>query len=196
MSANTRIHRERLGVSASLYASCVTVPEYTVTRKRMKTTRLRVTPPHGEVLVSAPHWVSEKAIHDFVVQRADWIRDAQARIALAPPRIEAGPEADRLRVELRERAVPLMAYWTDRMELDPPTLGIRRMTSRWGTCHVQKRHVTLALELATRPDELLEYVIVHELAHLYVPNHGPEFKALMTRYLPEWRRLRAELHGR
>lgn len=174
----------------------MTVPEYTVTRKRMKTTRLRVTPPHGAVLVSAPHWVPDEAIHDFVAQRSDWIRKAQARIAQAPPLIEAGPEADRLRVELRGRAAPLLAYWADRMELEPPTLGIRRMTSRWGTCHVQKRHITLALELASRSDELLEYVIVHELAHLYVPNHGPEFKAVMNRYLPEWKQLRAQLHGR
>jgi len=171
----------------------MTVPEYTLTRKRMKNTRIRVTAPDGAVLVSAPHGVPESAIRDFVSARQDWIRKMQDRIAEAPPRIEPGPEANRLRVALKERAAPLFAYWSERMGLEPPTFGVRIMTSRWGTCQVQKRHITLSLQLAMYSDELLEYVVVHELAHLFAPNHGPEFKAVMERYLPEWRQLRSHL---
>ena len=70
------------------------------------------------------------------------------------------------------------------------------MTSRWGTCNIQRRHITLALELARRDDELLEYVIVHELAHLFERGHGPAFYAVMDRYLPGWKAKRKELNGR
>ena len=174
----------------------MTVPAYTVTRKRMKTMRIRVQVPHGPVAVSAPHWYSDAAIEAFVKEKADWIRASQARLAAMPPRIEPGPEADRLRRDLAEAARPLVAYWADRMGLEAPTLGVRIMRTRWGTCNVQRRHVTLALELANCDEAMLEYVIVHELAHLIAPNHGPEFKAVMDRYLPEWRELRRALRNR
>ena len=51
------------------------------------------------------------------------------------------------------------------------------------------------LQLAKKPAECLAYVILHELAHLKVSNHGPEFKAILDRYMPDWRRIRKELNA-
>lgn len=172
------------------------VPEYVLTRKRMKHLRMRVTAPDGLVQVSAPFHAKHSDIHEFVVSRADWIRRQQA-VAVGMPRpLEAGPEAERLRREMRESVPPLMAYWADRMELEVPRLSLRRMTSRWGTCNSVKRLVTLNLELGKRDPELLEYVIVHELAHLHEPNHSKRFYAVMDKYLPDWKSKRRELNGR
>jgi predicted metal-dependent hydrolase len=97
---------------------------------------------------------------------------------------------------LYARIGPLVEYWADRMALDAPSFSVRRMKTRWGTCNIQRRHITIALELARRDEELLEYVIVHELTHLLERGHGPAFKAIMSRYLPEWPQLRARLNGR
>ena len=172
------------------------LPAYTLTRKRMKTMRIRVTAPHGEVLVSAPHHVSQKAIDSFVASKAGWIASAQLRARAADAPLTTGPEADAARARLRELLPGLIAYWSLAIGVDEPTWTIRRMTSRWGSCNAQRKHINIALELGRKDEELLEYVVVHELAHLLVQNHGPQFTELMDTYLPNWRPLRRRLNGR
>ena len=172
------------------------LPAYTVTRKPVKYTRIRVLAPDGRVTVSAPRHVSEREIAAFVAQKAEWISKTQERIAARPAPLDPGPVAEELRAELKAKIPGLVDYWADRMGLVAPSWGVRRMTTRWGTCNIQRRHITLALELARRDDELLEYVIVHELAHLYESGHGPAFYAVMDRYLPGWKAKRKELNGR
>lgn len=196
MTVNTHIHRLRLGVGANPYASRMNLPAYTVTRKPVKYTRIRVHAPDGRVTVTAPRHVSEREIAGFVAKQAAWIAKHQERIAAAPPPPEADPVPEELRPVLYARIGPLVEYWADRMSLKPPTYSVRRMKTRWGTCNTQRRHITIALELARRDDELLEYVIVHELTHLIERGHGAEFKAIMSFYLPEWHKLRARLNGR
>ena len=60
------------------------------------------------------------------------------------------------------------------------------MTTKWGTCNTNTRKIWLNLQLAKKPIESLEYVILHELAHLKVKNHGPEFVAVLDQYMPQW----------
>ncbi|WNM23620.1 M48 family metallopeptidase [Demequina capsici] len=172
------------------------VPAYTLVRKPVRHVRIAVRPPDGEVRVSAPRHVPKSEIDRFVASRARWIAQHQERIAALPAPLTAGPEAERLRAELRLRVEPLLAYWTDRMGLMPvPPYLIRRMTTRWGTCNVQTRRITFALELARRDDEQLEYIVVHELAHLIERGHDARFYSVMDAYLPQWRRIRKELNG-
>ncbi len=68
------------------------------------------------------------------------------------------------------------------------------MTTRWGTCNTTTGKIWLNLQLAKKPIECLEYVILHELAHLKVRNHGPEFVAILDQYMPYWRELRRQLN--
>ena len=68
------------------------------------------------------------------------------------------------------------------------------MTTRWGTCNTEKRKIWLNLQLAKKPYICLEYVILHELIHLKVKNHGPEFVSLMDQYMPFWREIRKQLN--
>jgi predicted metal-dependent hydrolase len=69
------------------------------------------------------------------------------------------------------------------------------MKTRWGTCNTRTRKIWLNLQLAKKPVECLEYVILHELAHLKVPNHGKDFIAIMDQYMPDWREIKARLNG-
>jgi predicted metal-dependent hydrolase len=71
--------------------------------------------------------------------------------------------------------------------VDAPELVVRRMRSRWGSCSGRTRRVCLNLELARRPPECLAYVVLHELAHLRAPHHGPAFWALVAEHMPSWR---------
>lgn len=71
---------------------------------------------------------------------------------------------------------------------------IRNMKTRWGTCNTATDKIWLNLQLAAKPPVCLEYVILHELAHTVIKNHGPEFKALLNVYMPEWKKVRRELN--
>ncbi len=68
------------------------------------------------------------------------------------------------------------------------------MTTHWGTCNVVTGKIWLNLQLAKKPIPCLEYVILHELAHLKVRNHGTEFTAILDQYMPYWRERKRELN--
>lgn len=105
-------------------------------------------------------------------------------------------EAAVLRCLARELLAAAQALLPSRVAdlgVETPTLRIRRMRSRWGTCAIRTKVITLALELAWREPEYLNYILVHELAHLRVRTHGPRFKALMDKHVPGWRGLRKGL---
>lgn len=73
---------------------------------------------------------------------------------------------------------------------------LRTMRSRWGSCNVQTRAITLNTQLVHHDPRCLEYVIIHELCHLYEPSHNQHFHALMDRYCPDWRERRRLLNSR
>lgn len=78
----------------------------------------------------------------------------------------------------------------------PKEWRIRSMKTKWGTCNVRDKRIWLALNLAKKHPKCLEYVIVHELTHLHVPNHSKAFWARMDVYYPQWREVRKLLNER
>lgn len=97
------------------------------------------------------------------------------------------------RWELRERAEILVTQWAQILSLDPPTLSIRIMSTRWGSCASSSKRIWLNLALSRVPPKCIEYVVVHELLHFLVRAHNAEFVALLDRHLPDWRASRAQL---
>ncbi|MEA3371323.1 MAG: SprT family zinc-dependent metalloprotease [Campylobacterota bacterium] len=89
---------------------------------------------------------------------------------------------------------PRVEHFADIMELRFDTLKFRKMRSRWGSCS-SKRTITLNSQLLKVKKELIDYVIVHELAHLVHMNHSKKFHALVESYLPSSKILRRELRG-
>lgn len=79
------------------------------------------------------------------------------------------------------------------LRVSNPTLRIRRMSRRWGSC-TPSGVITLSPELMCVPPGCIEYVIVHELCHRKVMNHGPRFERLLSRVLPDWRSRRERLN--
>ncbi|SEJ26519.1 M48 family metallopeptidase [Demequina mangrovi] len=172
------------------------VPAYTLTRKRMKNLRMVISPGTGEVRVSAPMRTPQREIDAWVRSKSAWIAAKQVEAAAQPAALAPGPEADALRRELRPLLAALIDEWVPRMGVPHPTWRMRVMRTRWGSCNKVKRSLTFNVELARKDIHLVEYVVVHELAHLIEPNHGPGFYAVMDRHLPGWREHRAELNGR
>jgi len=107
---------------------------------------------------------------------------------------EGSDRADRERVfqnwyrkELRELAQPLIQDWAYRLELRVPHLRIKRMKTKWGACNIEARRVWINLELIKKPISCLEYIIVHELTHLFERHHSEQFVRLMDNNMPLWR---------
>ena len=95
---------------------------------------------------------------------------------------------------LRERIPALLAKWQPVIGVAAAAWGIRKMKTKWGSCNPAARRIWLNLELAKKPPECLEYIVVHELVHLLERRHGARFAAFMNQSLPHWRLCRDELN--
>ena len=89
---------------------------------------------------------------------------------------------DERREAMRER----VASWAQRLNVQPRQVRVQQMTRKWGSCSTAGI-VTLAADLADQDSDFQDFVIVHELLHLRVPNHGKLFKALLTAHVPDWK---------
>lgn len=99
------------------------------------------------------------------------------------------------RERLRAQAQTLLARWCAIVGATPTSWGIKRMKTRWGTCNPDARRVWINLELAKKPAECVEYIVVHELLHLLERRHNARFSSLMDRFLPGWRTTRDVLNN-
>jgi predicted metal-dependent hydrolase len=95
-----------------------------------------------------------------------------------------------------ERHIPILVdRWENTLGVEATSWQIRRMKTRWGSCNPVRRRISLNLRLVAYPLDCLEYVVVHELAHLLVPDHGPGFYAVLDRHHPDWKAARTLLRG-
>jgi predicted metal-dependent hydrolase len=97
------------------------------------------------------------------------------------------------RARLRTLAAPLIRAWAAELGVCVGDWRIRKMKTRWGSCGIENERIWLNLELAKKPRRGVEYVVVHELAHLRERRHGTTFQTLLDEHMPRWRFLRAEL---
>jgi len=87
-----------------------------------------------------------------------------------------------------------IAHWAAIMKVNPAQIRVQRMTQKWASCSGKGR-VCFSIDLLHEPKTFQDYVIVHELLHLQVPNHGKLFKSVMNAYLPDWEAILAERNG-
>ena len=165
---------------------------YTIIRSGRKTIGLQVR--DGRVIVRAPRLVTKAQIERFVLAHEAWIERALAR---QQQKQAAHPEpTDAERAEYLRRAKALLpqrvACWSERMGLYPAQVRITSARRRFGSCS-SKGHICFSWRLMQYPMEAIDYVVVHELAHLRHLNHSPEFYALVARYLPDHKARRAML---
>jgi predicted metal-dependent hydrolase len=95
---------------------------------------------------------------------------------------------------LHEIVPGLIRKWEAKLGVQVKRYFLQRMKTRWGGCNHRAGHIRLNTELVKKPKDLLEYVIVHELAHLLEATHSERFTALLDRHYPTWREARAELN--
>ncbi len=94
------------------------------------------------------------------------------------------------REQLKAEAGKRLPEWEKRTGLYCGSWQTKNMKTRWGTCNSNARRIWLSVQLAKKPVECLDYVILHELTHLKVRNHGKDFWQAVERYMPDWRERR------
>ena len=97
---------------------------------------------------------------------------------------------DWYRQKLKNSIENLISQWETRLEVKVEKFTIQQMKTLWGSCTPERRSIRLNLELAKKPTECLEYIVVHELLHLLEPTHNKHFIELLDKHLPQWRRYR------
>lgn len=90
------------------------------------------------------------------------------------------------REQLRQTLPPLIASWEPVLGVKVQRFFIQRMKTKWGSCNSVAASIRLNTELAKKPPECLEYIVVHEMVHLLEPTHNARFVALMDHFLPHW----------
>lgn len=99
------------------------------------------------------------------------------------------------RNRLRERIPALIAKWEPVLSVQVGDWGIRKMRTRWGSCNTDVKRIWLNLELAKKPPQCLEYVLVHEMIHLLERRHNDQFRAYLDQFMPQWRMHRDTLNA-
>jgi predicted metal-dependent hydrolase len=134
-------------------------------------------------------------------------RPGRRRVALEGGRLllclpEGADAAARLRLlqdwqraQLAAAIPPLIEKWEPTVGRPVQRWSIRRMKTKWGSCNRATGHVRFNLELAKKHPRCLEYIVVHEMAHLLERSHDERFVKLMDRFLPDWRARRDELNS-
>lgn len=154
---------------------------------------------NGEVLVSVPYFTSKKRIEKFIEENLRWIETTSERVKAQRSANEeffgklpltSRQEKEKAVKELKEKIEPMVERYSGIMGVSPSKISYRASKTRWGSCNTRSGNINFSLYLLLLPDECIEHTVVHELAHLLVPNHGPAFHALMDKYYPSWKEAR------
>lgn len=166
---------------------------FSIVRSRRKTMAVQVT-RDGRVVVRCPMRVSDGAARAFAKSHEEWIekhyRETKERLShqvfYTPQQVK----------EYRRQAADILAertaYWAGRMGVDYGRITIREQVTRWGSCS-SKGNLNYNWKLIRVPEELLDYVVVHELAHRREMNHSRQFWEIVEQVLPDYRQRRKAL---
>lgn len=98
------------------------------------------------------------------------------------------------RKQLKEAVPPLISKWEAILGVKVAECGVKQMKTKWGSCNKDARRIWLNLELAKKPVQCLEYIVVHEMVHLLERHHNDRFTKHMDKFMPQWRLFRSELN--
>lgn len=167
--------------------------EVRVIRSRRRTVSLEIQRDLS-VLIRAPLGMPEEEISRFLERHRDWLarhlEEARARQERHP---EPSPEQAEALIRRAKEILPgKVAHYATEMGLYPTGITITGARTRFGSCSPKNR-LCFSWRLMDYPEEAIDYVVVHELAHIRHKNHGPQFHALVASVLPDHRERRALL---
>ncbi len=176
--------------------------EYTLIRSARKTISLQLRETGTdirnikgvEVIVRAPRHMALKDINDFVERHRSWIERRTAQLAQARQnkRVISNREREEGIRAAKEQIPRRVAYFARQMGVTYGRVTIREQKTRWGSCS-SKDNLNFNWKLMLMPEDVLDYVVVHELAHRREMNHSERFWAIVAEVLPDYRERRRRL---
>jgi len=98
------------------------------------------------------------------------------------------------REQLKNTAPSIISKWESLMGVKVERFFVQHMKTKWGSCNAKSKSIRLNTDLAKKPCECLEYIVVHEMAHMLETTHNRHFIALMDQFIPKWRFYRDQLN--
>lgn len=177
-------------------------------RAQCKHMRLRYHPSDRRLTLSVPRTATKRDIEEFLTRNRAWMDERMRSASSWEPTYAAGerhlllgayvtlgqdgvPVGEEALRKYRAEALTavlrrLLPLWENRMGVRVTRVTLREMTSRWGSCRSGKATLSINLRLARVPESCIEQVLVHEMCHLFHPDHSRAFYDEMTRFLPDW----------
>ena len=165
--------------------------EYTLVRTGRKTMAIYIR-PGGLVELRAPLNCPKREIDRFVAAKASWIEEKRA-LMLGRAQRQADPALEaKLRAQAKEILPQKAAYYAKLMGVSPSQVKVTGARTRWGSCS-GRGNLNFSWRLMLADDTEIDYVVVHELAHLREMNHSPRFWAVVEAALPDYKQRRLRL---
>jgi predicted metal-dependent hydrolase len=197
----------RVKISAPLRMSAATIRVFAISkigwiRQQQAKLRSQKRESPREYLDRESHYVWGKryllkVVEDEVAPSVE-LQPVALRLRVRPDASEATREAvvaSWYREVLKAEIPQLIEAWEPRLNVAVRGFYVRRMKTKWGSCNPAARTIRLNTELAKKPKECLEYIVVHELAHLTERHHNERFLAILDKHMPQWRLHRQELNS-
>jgi predicted metal-dependent hydrolase len=196
----------RVRVSVPLRVNDRTVREFILSRldwikKYQRRIREQPGPLQYKFVSGEDHYLWGKRCRLEVIKRGGWHEveltdSSQLRMFVRPGTTRANRQkvlTEFYRAEMKRRLPDLIARWETIMGVQVADWGVKKMRTRWGSCNVKAKRIWVNLELAKRPPECLEAILVHEMVHLLERGHNKRFYRYMDQFLPGWRKSRQML---
>lgn len=164
---------------------------YTLIRskRRRRSIALRIS-DSGEILVNAPFYTPKILIDRFVHSKSSWIKKHQSKKALSTPPKKHFKSLEELKDFVRKH----IENYSASLDLHPSEIKFKKVKSYWGNCHSSGR-LSFNLALIYAPKRAVEYVVVHELAHLKHKGHGKRFWNLVNQHCSHTKESRKTLRS-
>ena len=163
------------------------------THPRSRRLTLRVT--HDlKVVVTIPRLVSKRMVERFIHQHKEWITKQLEKIKFssALPIPHTTQEIHRAKITARQLVLKKLLQFNEQYNFYYASVSIRSQRTRWGSCS-RRQHLSFNYQIALLPEELADYIVIHELCHLKEMNHSKNFWALVAQTIPDYRDRRRQL---
>lgn len=172
-----------------------------ITKKKVKNANLRIKPEEPDVIhISIPYSMTYDEVNKILEQPRilRWAENYQKKVS-EPPTAPHMQNEERLkhaayyRKHLKEVLPKMFQKWEKRLGVTCNKVTIRDTRSQWGSCGIRTKNISISLWLGAFPEPCIEYVVVHELAHLLEAGHNARFYGILDQYYPQWRSCREQL---
>ena len=143
----------------------------------------------GEIYYVVPLWVSTESIYSFLDEKMDWIIKKVDALKNMGEEIDTDITKDEINA-LKEKIDFYIEKYEGLLGVKVEKYSLRQMKTLWGSCTYRKRTIRFNKNLAKKKDEFIEYIVLHEMTHILVPNHSKKFYEIIKKYIPDYKKIK------